>query len=185
MNRTVRWVLAIVAVQAALIGLYWLVEHQRASDEVSALGTASPRRVDMTMPALTVRLRDGSAARLPSSGRSSGRHTLVHVWATWCPPCREELPGLLALPTEHAVDVVAIALDKSWVEVDRFLGGVDASNVFLADSEDVERALGVRNLPVTFLLQAEGRITLRFDGARDWTDEAFVKTYLGDAVDDR
>ncbi|MBK8009769.1 MAG: hypothetical protein IPK13_00310 [Deltaproteobacteria bacterium] len=62
---------------------------------------------------------------------------------------------------------------------------MNAPNIVLAGNEDVERALGVRTLPVTFLVQAGGRLTLRFDGARDWTDEAFVRTYLKERVDGR
>ncbi|WP_428261514.1 TlpA family protein disulfide reductase [Haliangium sp.] len=135
----------------------------------------------MAMPALTVRRRDGGAVALAPFARP----TLVHVWATWCPPCRAELPGLLALPSEHAVDVVAIALDDRWGDVDRFLDDLDASSVVLGSSEEVERVLGVRSLPVTFFVQADGRISLRFDGARDWTDEAFVEAHVEAAVDVR
>ena len=178
MKRSTRWVLAAVALQAALFGLYWLVEQQRNSEADPSLETDPPQRVDMALPPLTIHQRDGSTVDL----RLSSRPTLVHVWATWCPPCRAELPGLLELPTDHAVDVAAIALDEGWPDVDRFLGGIDSSNVLLGDSDEMERALGVRQLPVTFLLQANGRIVLRFDGARDWTDEAFVKTYLEDTI---
>jgi hypothetical protein len=89
------------------------------------------------------------------------------------------------MQSRHGVDVVAIALDQSWDEVDRFLGNRNSSNVGLAESEDVERALSVRTLPVTFLVEADGRLVLRFDGARDWTDQAFVRTYLREPVDRR
>jgi thiol-disulfide isomerase/thioredoxin len=181
MSRTARWVLAIAALQAALVGVYWLVEHQRAPKANDSLGTEPPQRVDVPMPSLTVARRRESRSEL----LSPQRRTLVHVWATWCPPCRAELPGLLAVPSQHDLDVVAVALDRSWNDVDRFLGDMNAPNIVLAGSEDVERALGVRTLPVTFLVEADGRLTLRFDGARDWTDEAFVRTYLEERVDGR
>lgn len=179
MSRTARWVLVIALLQAVLVGAYWLVEHQRAPKVDEPLGTEPPRRVDGPMPSLAVVHRDGSGGELPSTGR----RTLVHVWATWCPPCRAELPGLLAVPSQHDVDVVAIALDRSWEAVETFLGDMDSSKVVLAPSEDVERALGVRTLPVTFLVTAGGRIALRFDGARDWGDEVFVRTYVEEGVD--
>jgi len=179
MSRTARWVLAIAALQAALVGMYWLIEHQRAPKTEEPLGTAPPQRVDMPMPSLTVARRDGTRSEL----LSPQRRTLVHVWATWCPPCRAELPGLLAVPSQHDVDVVAVALDKSWDDVDRFLGQMNSSQIVLAASDDVERALTVRRLPATFLVKANGRLALRFDGARDWTDAAFVRTYVEEAVD--
>jgi len=179
MSRTARWVLAIALLQAALVGVYWLVEHQRAPKVDEPLGTEPPQRVDRLMRSLAVVHRDGSGGELPSSGR----RTLVHVWATWCPPCRAELPGLLAVPSQHDVDVVAIALDGSWDEVETFLGEMGTSSVVLAASEDVERVLGVRTLPVTFLVEADGRVALRFHGARDWTDEDFVRTHVVKDVD--
>jgi len=179
MRRTARWALVIALLQAVLVGVYWLVEHQRAPKTDGSLGTDPPQRVDTPMPSLIVARRDGSRSEL----LSPQRRTLVHVWATWCPPCRAELPGLLAVPSQHDVDVVAVALDRSWDDVDRFLGDMNASHVVLAGSEDVERALGARTLPVTFLVDADGRLTLRFDGARDWADEAFVRAYVEEGVD--
>jgi thiol-disulfide isomerase/thioredoxin len=181
MNRTLRSVLAIVTVQATLVGVFWLVEHQRAPKIAESLGTEPPQPVDVPMPALSVVRRDGSRGELPSSGR----RTLMHVWATWCPPCRAELPGLLDMQPKHGVDVVAIALDQSWGDVEGFLGDIDLSNVVLAAGGDVERALGIRSLPVTFLVEADGRVSLRFDGTRDWTDQAFVRAYIEEHVDER
>lgn len=181
MTRSARWVLAIALLQAALVGVYWHVEHQRDSESQQRLGTEPPQRLDRPVPSLAVVHRDGSRGEL----RPLRRRTLVHVWATWCPPCRAELPGLLAVPSQHDVDVVVIALDRSWGDVDRFLGDLDASSIVLAPSEDVARALGVRTLPVTFLVEADGRLALRFDGARDWADEEFVRSYVAEDVDAR
>lgn len=174
MRKAPRWVLAIVIAQATLIGIYWWVEHNRGAQHVKVLGTEPPRRVDMALPSIRLRGREGENLELAASSRP----TVVHVWATWCPPCRDELPGLLKLPTEHDVDVIAIALDQRFVDVDRFLDGLDGSRVFLGSGDEVERALGVSRLPATFLLEVDGRITLRVDGARDWTNPAFVRDIL-------
>lgn len=184
MNRSARWVLTILTVQAAMIGAYWVVERQRmrAPSAARALGTEPPQRVEMSIPPLTLRRRDGSTARMSPPARP----TLVHVWATWCPPCRDELPALLALPNERAVDVVAIALDTDWATVERFLDGQGGSHVLLGDGARVERALGVRSLPVTFLLTpGASRVALRFDGARDWANESFVQRWLDDVQEPR
>ena len=180
MRRSARWALTLIAVQGALLGTYWVVERHRAGEPnaTQALGTEPPQRVEVSMPQLTLRRRDGSTVRMSPPARP----TLVHVWATWCPPCRAELPALLALPTEREVDVVAIALDQDWAAVERFTDGEAMSRVFLGDAAQVERALGVRGLPVTFLLMpGESRIALRFDGARDWANESFVERWLDDA----
>ncbi len=170
MNKTTRWVLAVIAVQAVLIGVYWNIEHQDGSE---ALLTDPPQRVDWRMPSLTVRRHDGGTMSIASVARP----TLVHIWATWCPPCRAELPGLLTLPNRHPVDVMAIALDNEWPDVERFLGDLSTTNVLLGDAGKVKRALGIRTLPVTFLVQPGGLITLRFDGARDWTNASYVYSW--------
>lgn len=178
MSRGARWVLTVIALQAVLLGAYWVVERQRVREPSAAraLGTEPPQRIEMSMPPLILQRRDGGTAGMSPPTQP----TLVHIWATWCPPCRAELPALLALPTERSVDVVAIALDKDWAAVERFLDGQPASHVFLGDSTQVERALGVRSLPVTFLLTpGESRVALRFDGARDWANEVFAERWLG------
>lgn len=181
MNRTTRWVLAGIALQLVAIGLYWFVEDRRRPKTAETLSTRPPTRVDAELPSLSFRRRDGTIVEL----QSPSRNTILHVWATWCPSCREELPGLLQLPKEHPVDVVAFALDESWDDVDRVLGDLDATNVYLASAEEVERALGVRRLPVTFLLRPSGKVDLRFDGARDWADDAFVHAFLLQARGER
>ncbi len=176
MSRAARGVVAVLAVQTALVGVYWMVEQRRAPQGVSQqeLSTASPQHLDGQAPPLSLRTRDGNRFVL----RGVERPTLVHFWATWCPPCRAELPALLALPEDHPVDVVAVALDREWVDVDLFLGGRAPPAVFLGDPAEAERAMGVRSLPVTFLMQPETGLRLRFDGARDWSNSRFLSTWL-------
>jgi len=181
MKRVARFVAVLIALQGAFIGIYILVESSRVDEAADGelLGVEPPRRVDVAMPRLVFQTRKGGQVEL----RSPKRPTLVHFWATWCPPCRGELPGLLALPDEHQVEVVAVALDENWADVERFLGGDAGSQIVLGDTSGLERALGVRELPVTLLLQPNGRISLRFNGARDWSDEAFVKSWIGELKD--
>lgn len=169
----------IAGMQVALVGLYWLVEAQRSSDRraEAELGTAPPQRVEGLMPALSLWAPDGSRHEL----RDVDRPTLVHFWATWCPPCRTELPGLLAIPENHPVDVVAIALDRDWRAVEHFLDGRPPATVFIGDATQAEASFAIRTLPVTYLVGAGGKLRLRFDGARDWTDRTFLSSWMEDA----
>lgn len=170
----------IAAVQVALVGIYWLIEGRRSPDRraEAKLSTAPPQRVDGLMPPLSLRAHDGTRHDL----RDVDRATLVHFWATWCPPCRTELPGLLSLPQEAPVDVMAIALDEDWSDVERFLDGPPPATVFLADSSEAEAAFGVRTLPVTYLIEPGRLLRLRFDGARDWGDSGFLKVWGKDVA---
>jgi thiol-disulfide isomerase/thioredoxin len=175
----VQIVVALVVVQAALVVGYWLVERERSAsrDSDSELGVADPSRVDGRVHRLTLTTHAGERFEWTAPERP----TLLHFWATWCPPCRSELPGLLALPEQHGVDVVAVALDPQWGEVDRFFEGRAPAGVFLGDTHEIEADFGVHTLPVTLLVQPGGRIQLRFDGARDWTDARFTSAWMSAA----
>ncbi|MCP4499033.1 MAG: TlpA family protein disulfide reductase [Deltaproteobacteria bacterium] len=126
------------------------------------------------MPPLSLRAHDGTRHEL----RDVDRATLVHFWATWCPPCRVELPGLLALRDEHSIDVVAIALDRDWADVEQFLSRRAPSRIFLGDAARIEAQFGVRSLPVTFFIEPGGHLRFRFDGARDWGNSSFVTDWI-------
>src|SRR5690606_3075079 len=120
MTRTMTAIVAIGVAQAAFLGIYWLVEKERPhASATEALSTAPPERVRGNLKPLSLRTRDGTPLVL----NQQGSITLLHFWATWCPPCRAELPSILALPDEHGIDVMAVALDEEWSQVDRFLDG--------------------------------------------------------------
>ena len=184
MSRSLRIVLAVAALQAVLVGVYWWVEMRRSGDQRDRLdqfdrpelGTAPPRPVDGPLGSLRLRAHDGTRHEL-SDLIDVNRATLVHFWATWCPPCRAELPALLSLSPKTRFAVVAVALDKHWGEVERFVKGRPPASVFLADADDVEAAFGIHTLPVTYLVEPGGRLRFRFDGARDWSDPAFLKRW--------
>lgn len=174
MKQTLRWILALALLQASAVSIYWCVEHRRSSSHNVRWSTEPPQHMNRPLPSFTVTHRDGSLARL----ELPARRTILHVWATWCPPCRAELPALLKLSSHHDVSVVALALDSNWEDVTRFLGDTNSSDVVLATGHDVEQALDVQNLPVTFIVEANGHISLRLDGARDWRDEHVKRQYV-------
>jgi thiol-disulfide isomerase/thioredoxin len=113
-----------------------------------------------TMPAFTVRALDG---RVLSSDALRGRVVLVNFWATWCPPCRAEMPLLQRMAERHrdaGLVVVGLSVDRGPEEdVRKFLAerGIDYDVAIVGP--DVERAFGgIRGYPTSFLLDREGRI---------------------------
>jgi len=96
---------------------------------------------------------------------------LVAFWATWCPPCREELPALRALARQppQAVNVLTLGEDEPEEAIRAFFQGDPPQE--LAYRRDVDRhyatAFGVDVLPTAILVK-DGRLVARFEGPQDW-----------------
>ena len=181
-RRTTAIVAAIAAVQVAALLTYRWVERERQA----SVGEQFPFEQLRTMPApdITLVRPDGSKQQLATL---RGQTVLLHFWATWCPPCREELPRLLALGRELArggqFEVIAVSLDRDWETVAEFFGTRIPNEVFRADGEST-KAYGVSELPDTYLIDPNGSLRVRFAGARDWSNESareLFEGYLGAA----
>jgi thiol-disulfide isomerase/thioredoxin len=96
---------------------------------------------------------------------------LLHFWATDCPPCREELPALLAVARRHDVRVIAVSTDRDAALVERFFDGRVPSEIIREEDRALERTLGVRSLPDTYVVE-DGRAVRRIAGAIDWEERA-------------
>ena len=176
MKRKIGFLLALLVLQAGLLLLYKQIEDRRVGKRRvrGPLSIAAPLALEGSQAPLAVRRRDGKDVHL----RALKRPLLLHFWATWCPPCRAELPGLLALSNERQIDLLAVALDEKEDEVDRFWEDGRPSNVILGDRVQARIVFGVQTLPVTFLVNPGGQLRLRFDGARDWTDAHFLRSWI-------
>lgn len=112
-----------------------------------------------------------------------GRFVLLNFWATWCPPCIEELPSLQALAGELAgegLSVVAISVDKpeDQAKVARFATDLGLTFAIPLDSENaIAKVHGVREFPSTFLIDPEGRIVAAAKGERDWASKDAVSYF--------
>jgi len=112
-----------------------------------------------------------------------GKVILVNFWATWCAPCREEMPALDRLQAELGGDdfeVVTIATGRNAPDrIDAFFDEVGVENlpVLLDPRQQVAREMGVVGLPVTVLIDREGREVARYLGDAEWDSEA-AKTLI-------
>lgn len=119
------------------------------------------------VPALEGTELDGREARFPYE---AAKLTLVNFWATWCAPCRVEMPELQELQTLHAESgfrVVGALLDTvSDVEAMEFVDAMGVRYPILRVTLEMERAWGgVRLLPATFLVDSRGRMLRKYLGA--------------------
>lgn len=106
-----------------------------------------------------------------------GKVLLVNFWATWCAPCREEMPSLEALQAELGGEDFAVltiassrnpppAIDKFFAEI-----GVETLPKLRDERMALARAMGVMGLPVTVLIDREGNEVARLIGDADWASE--------------
>lgn len=103
-----------------------------------------------------------------------GRVVLLNFWATWCPPCRTEIPSLEALYQayhDQGLEILAVASDRQGAQVVvPFVTQYRLSFPVLLDpSGTVTRLYGVTSLPTMYLLDRDGHLVRVTVGGRDWT----------------
>ncbi len=109
-----------------------------------------------------------------------GEVVVLNLWATWCAPCREEMPSLNRLQAifeGEPVRVVALSVDRAGPErVKEFIDGVGADRLAVYRDPTVKaaRALKVPGLPATLLVDRQGREVGRVLGTADWSAEGAV-----------
>ncbi|MCG6904568.1 MAG: TlpA family protein disulfide reductase [Rhodobacter sp.] len=107
-----------------------------------------------------------------------GGYVLVNFWATWCAPCRQEMPGLNTLQKEFGgkdFRVVTIATGRNQpAAIRRFFEeiGVDALPKYRDPKSALARDMGVLGLPITVLLNPEGLEIARLRGDADWDSDS-------------
>ncbi len=106
-----------------------------------------------------------------------GKVVVIDFWATWCPPCREEIPGYIQLMKAHAGEglvVIGISLDQAGPQVVKAFAAKAGINypLVMADEEILAAFGGVEAIPTTFLIDREGIIRDRKVGAEPAADYA-------------
>jgi thiol-disulfide isomerase/thioredoxin len=123
---------------------------------------------------------EGKAWMLPVPGRA----TVVNFWASWCEPCRSEMPALQQMADLYGdrLSVVALNFKERPATAQRFARTTGLAMPVLLDPWGAAAAAwGVKVFPTTLLFDAKGRPRLRVQGAIDWTDAkvgALVETLL-------
>ena len=107
-----------------------------------------------------------------------GKVLIVNFWATWCPPCREEMPSMeraWQAVRDEGVVLLAINVGESRDQVSNFKGKYPVTFPLLLDEDGSgTQRWPVQGLPTTYVVDAEGRLAFRAIGGRDWDDLALL-----------
>ncbi len=131
------------------------------------------------LPELRFTLADGTARSLADY---AGKGVVFNMWATWCAPCVAEMATLDDLArkvSNSGITVLALSSDRGGAPVvDRFYHerGIRTLAVLLDPRGEASRAIGVRGIPTTLLIDRDGQERGRVEGAVDWSSAASVET---------
>ncbi len=121
-------------------------------------------------PALQALDMQGKTWTLPEL---RGRAVLLNFWATWCPPCRAEMPSLQQLAEIYGPEqllVLAVNVGEGPRRIAQYLQASGLNLTVLLDPRsEISKAWGARVLPTTVLIDADGKPRLRVRGEVDWS----------------
>ena len=143
------WVLSVVAAFALATGAYFGLRQEAPADAVTLLALSLP----------------DAAGKEQSIGQWRGKVVVVNFWATWCEPCREEMPEFIRAQTElgpRGLQFVGIAVDQA-DKVDRFAKDLGLNYPTLIGgygAVELSKTLGNRiaALPFTIIVDRQGRV---------------------------
>ena len=170
---------AIALAVLMFLALWGLHLYRSAPEDVAltADGALQPAITARAMPELHF-LDASSTPR--TIGDFRGKVVLLNIWATWCVPCRKEMPALDQLQQRLGgadFDVVALSIDNGGpAVVQRFYDeiGVRALPIYVDPTSEVTTKLRTLGVPTTLLLDRDGRELWRKTGAAEWDAEDIV-----------
>jgi thiol-disulfide isomerase/thioredoxin len=162
------------------------VREPRRVEESFGVQRVSPA---VAAPPLQAQAADGRPIALADL---KGQVVFVNFWATWCPPCRDEMPSMIWLGQELAARhpgrfrMLAVSVDEGWPEVAQFFGGRAPPGITLALDPDqlATRAYYCAargtcpeafKFPESYVVDASGRLVAYVVGPRDWAHPAARK----------
>jgi cytochrome c biogenesis protein CcmG/thiol:disulfide interchange protein DsbE len=137
-----------------------------------------PPRIGTAAPDFTVKDSD----RTVTLSQLKGQVVVLNFWATWCPPCIEEMPSLVRMQQRmqaKGVTVLAVSIDVDEGNYKRFLRDHGVSLLSVRDPDQKSNSLyGTSKFPETYVIDRGGVVRRKFIGAVDWTEPEIID-FLG------
>lgn len=135
-------------------------------------------RIGQQVPVLSVQdLQNQPASITPSTGKV----LMINVWATWCGPCRHEMPSLQRLAQKLGSDrleLVGLSVDMDEHVVREYLieNKINFPSFLDRDQSEVNGVLGVRVFPSTFFVSPDGKLVKVIEGWREWDEPELAES---------
>lgn len=143
--------------------------------EVDADTLLSPMAERPRVPDFELQGPDGETYRL---SQWRGKPVIVNFWATWCPPCRAEMPSMQRAweqLQDEGIQLIAINVGEGAGEINAFLEQVPVDFPLPMDADmHVVQSWPMRGLPTTFVVDVDGRLAYKAQGEREWDDPALL-----------
>ena len=166
-----RWaVAATLALFLAAPGLGIAAESEPDTPDRTKLGEFVP--ASQPSPAPAISLVDSSGQTIELSDLR-GKPLIINLWATWCEPCLREMPSLERLQSRFGerIAVLAVSEDRGGNKtVEPFIAklGLKSVKIYMDPKSEVGHAFAVRGLPTSLLIDRNGMVLGRVEGAVDW-----------------
>jgi thiol-disulfide isomerase/thioredoxin len=179
--------LGALALGAGVVAYFWFTSNsqpQRQGDEATVHPSARSKPYKEPRPVPATRFQDASGRQLTLAD-FKGRVVLLNIWATWCSPCRKEMPTLDRLQAAlggPSFEVVALSIDRDGMGMVRSFYDeihVQSLAVYIDPSADVMQTLSIIGVPTTMLIDASGREVWRHVGPETWDAADIVAMLRG------
>lgn len=163
---------------------YWVASKPKQEINIAELERKATEHAGALDPKpFSLSTKDGRVVRLEDF---KGRPVLLNFWATWCPPCVEELPSLLKFAEwarkELGLETIAVSVDTDWKTIDNFFAqkklwsGKELPLTILLNSDSkVAAEYGSTKYPETFFINRDFKIARKFVGVQDWNSQELKK----------
>jgi thiol-disulfide isomerase/thioredoxin len=130
----------------------WAIDAAGDGSSVAEVGEPAPD--------FTVELLEGGSFRLADHVSADGRPLIVNLWASWCVPCRTEMPDLSAFAEANpGTAIIGVAVEDTLADASAFGEEIDPAYLLAFGNEEFDRAYPNFGLPVTYFLDESGVVT--------------------------
>lgn len=164
----------VVAV-TAIISCSSPTKNEKANAENEKNKTEQPQTKASTLPAFSIMDVNGTVT---NTNNFKGKKVFVNLWASWCPPCRAEIPSIEKLKTQvdsQNVAFVMLSLDKTFEVAKEFAKSGNIQLPIYYPAENLPPLFDIGGIPATFIFNENGDLVKQNNGADDYSTDEYIK----------